>query len=920
MLKTQNKINVFISSSCGKDRDQPEKYKYNLAREGLKNLIESTNLANVYVFESEGASTYSAGQHYTYGLEDCDVCIFLIDNYDGIPDGVQSEIDTVNKHGIKSLYYFCDERSKKETPLQRSLKGSKFAKSKIVNTFEDFITMGAKDLIEELVIIYRGYCKGRIDFIDDNEKKEEIAYSLVDSYFSKDNLFKKSVLGNTDNVKRYFFKKILSQDLKVESTSKLDEICSNFLSIMFDNKSIQEFNVNILLKEIQKEQVEEHYEVTEIRWQAIQNYYLGEIENCISDLKEALNLAKENKLPQWIIKDILIDLRNQKSILGQKNNTFFINDEYQEEIISSRYLLNYPLMDRFTTNFYNDILKNDIKSRIQPPHTIVFGHNLNSPIEDLCGVFVLSMMNGSLTHINLIYDKIKKLLFYCCERYSDWNFKLMLIKISIITCNSKEIDRTVKYFDEIICKMDSKDANEVYNFAENIPIKHKNFIAKLEALSIIGYFMNDNDFNTAWEEIKKDIIIWIESKNAVVAIGSHIYRMLANIHFRVDKDELALICYKTLESNKNRFSRDVFDLIGKSININEISDEIRTKLLDETIELIKNEESRKSVNNIDVVLYTFRKQSKILTENLDKAIAEYMPKFYMNNYKLEVSQENEEIIAFIDKFLSEIEERNVSQGENGKYIGYRNNPHLTIKNILKQSNIDQDDKKIDDIFKVASNTLLAERQTIDEKIEAIELLVYLCKKYPNIISGNSHLVFKLLENKKLIESGQEMMSNLGEMHLHFSSLLLYSSLGEEVWIEMIASLANMGETFLSQIHSSRSILNFLESSVESILDHKLESIILQNAFKWCKSNNRDVRWYAVNILFSLLRNPMNHEMICDQLVKHMDFDNAYIKNTILRNLQLIKEIDLATFDYILQKASIDTNYVVREVYKEIKEI
>lgn len=33
-----------------------------------------------------------------------DVCIFLIDNADGIKPGVQSEIDTVKKHDIKALY------------------------------------------------------------------------------------------------------------------------------------------------------------------------------------------------------------------------------------------------------------------------------------------------------------------------------------------------------------------------------------------------------------------------------------------------------------------------------------------------------------------------------------------------------------------------------------------------------------------------------------------------------------------------------------------------------------------------------------------------------------------------------------------------------------------------------------------------
>ena len=72
-------------------------------------------MANVYFFEGEGASTLSASNHFTFALEDSDLCIFLIDNEDGIPNGVQLEIDTVNKNNIKALYYFCDETKKEHT-------------------------------------------------------------------------------------------------------------------------------------------------------------------------------------------------------------------------------------------------------------------------------------------------------------------------------------------------------------------------------------------------------------------------------------------------------------------------------------------------------------------------------------------------------------------------------------------------------------------------------------------------------------------------------------------------------------------------------------------------------------------------------------------------------------------------------------
>ena len=156
-MSPSSKIEVFISAKMGEQ-------KYDIVRAGLKALIESTGFAIAYVFEAKEASSIPAGRHYLYKLEDSDLCIFLIDNRDGIPDGVQKEIDAANKHSKKSLYYFCTENSKEETPLQKSLMGAKHAKSKIVNSFKELLDRPAKALLDDIVEVYKHYGKGRLDW------------------------------------------------------------------------------------------------------------------------------------------------------------------------------------------------------------------------------------------------------------------------------------------------------------------------------------------------------------------------------------------------------------------------------------------------------------------------------------------------------------------------------------------------------------------------------------------------------------------------------------------------------------------------------------------------------------------------------------------------------------------------------------
>lgn len=147
------KIKVFISSICGVE-------KYDKVRAELKSSIEATQLADVYTFESKGASTLPAGDHYILALEDSDICIFLIDNADGIKPGVQAEIDAVKKHNIKALYYFCDETQKEKTALEQSLMGAHFAKSKTVHSFSELSQDGAQALIDDIIAVYHYYCTG----------------------------------------------------------------------------------------------------------------------------------------------------------------------------------------------------------------------------------------------------------------------------------------------------------------------------------------------------------------------------------------------------------------------------------------------------------------------------------------------------------------------------------------------------------------------------------------------------------------------------------------------------------------------------------------------------------------------------------------------------------------------------------------
>lgn len=493
----RQKIQVFISSICGVE-------KYDKVRDELKTAIERTQLADVYTFESKEASTLPAGNHYTWALEDSDICIFLIDNTDGIKPGVQAEIDTVKKHNIKALYYFCDETQKEKTALEQSLMGAHFAKSKTVHHFSELSQDGAQALIDDIVAIYHYYCTGKI-VLNSGENDEIQAVDVVGTEKYQLPTIPKSTLKNVDKCRDYFLKFVLGYSRgrypdETENTSEFDDWGIQFLPILFEGKSIKHFNTAMYLDALKVQQDNGHYQVVQIRWQAIQAYFAGNIEKCVEYLESALSLAKETNQPTWVIKDILVDLRNQSL------TRCIIRNEYsdipaQKELTESSEELYYPILDRIHESLHEKYIEGLYKKKIESPYSVTIGNNLDQYGEMLASSLIVSMYNGSLTHILLIYEKIRDFVFYLSCKYDDWNLRLNLYKLAIFAGDEKEIKGIQNSFPEVLNNLTAAEAKSIMDFCLNHPIKYKRLRSQLRAFGSVGYFLDDEYYESCEKSI-----------------------------------------------------------------------------------------------------------------------------------------------------------------------------------------------------------------------------------------------------------------------------------------------------------------------------------------------------------------------------------------------------------------------------------
>lgn len=920
-LAAGRKINVFVSSKCG------DKGKYDHVRAELKKAIEATGIADVYLFEDEGAASMSAGAHYVYALEDSDICIFLIDNADGVPPGVQKEIDTVRKNNTKALYYFCDETSKEETAVQQGLKGAQYEKSTTIHKFDDLIQNGAQGLIKDIIATYHHYCKGRLIWKSEEESDPLQHIEIAETGPVQLETIPKSVLKNIDRCKDYILKFSVGKHMgnapnENEQTCDVDDWCAQFLPILFEGKSIKQFNTAMFLDSLKALQSDEFFSIVQLRWQAIQSYFLGDVAKCVEHLDSALRLAKETNQPTWVIKDLLIDRRNQHWTLCAVNNQYF-EPEAQKELTESGEELYYPLLDRIHESLHEKYIEGFYKKKTESPYSVTIGGNLDSLGEMLASSFVISMYNGSLTYILLFYQKIRDFVFYLSNKYSDWQFRRLLLQFAVFAGKEKEIKGLQDSYPEILNQLTAADAIAVMDFCSNHPIKHERISSQLLGFGAVGYYLNDADYAKYESLIVDEIKAWLSSDVLIVDVGYKIFKGLSGAAHRISQDTLAEICCLFIDKHYSRWYTDLFKLVEKHMDLRKMKPESAKSLIARILSIFDDEQERQQIQYAATFLCVLRKQMPEYTNEMDAKIAEYFPEYYNGVYLLETTEnEQQDLPGLVKGYVEKAQKTNVTQGQNGVYFGHGTRTLATIRSIFRLNNVKWDDELMDEVIKTAADTLLVSKEGIHIKLDAVSLLVCIVLKFPEHYQRNKATFDLLREKREDIQTADISIisSNVDRISLEIGLCFLFTAMGDDVYLEILDLLPCIQNDIPTTIAVASMVNQYLASSSSVVLPQPLGTVILQNVLQWLRSEHLDIRYIATKILLQFSCEPESESVVNRQIINLIDSECVYIKTLIMNRVYRMEGIGEKTRDYVVSKCENDECFIVRMVCAEQKKL
>ncbi|MCA9766929.1 MAG: hypothetical protein KC455_10995 [Carnobacterium sp.] len=919
MFNPDEKLKVFISSKVG---DTDVDLKYNLARKAIKEMLNSTGLFNVYLFEDSGAASLSAKNHYKKNLISSDICLFLIDNLDGVPEGVQVEIDEANKHKIPALYYFCDKGSKDKTPTQISLLTADSPKQRTINSFEEFIESGAKDVINDILLIYREYSSNGMSLQNEpssfDDSKQNIdgdslqAGDILNSQYSH---FDKTLLKN-DLCKQYLASLIFNTDKAMEEEkNNLDYYCSLFLPILFENKNIEGFNFSLFLEELKKSLPPTYFNIVSIRWTAIREHYHGNIDKSISKLTEAYNLSQENNIDQWFVQDILIDLRNEIILKHQIRNEISNKNFGQEELNKKQEKLYYPVVDRNEKNFLEWIEKERQKEEIRSSNSHHFYGDLTSLSDNIANIFFQSMIFGSFTHLTRIYSHIQKLTYQLCSFTDNWPWFMSTLKNSIMELDIKKVPQITEHFELLLEKMNSEDALEIYDYSSNYPLDYHKFKANLLAMSEIGYYLSKEDFEIKWKNLKIRIDDWLDETNSSVNLMFPIFNCLNKISERLPNSYLINLSLNILSSEKKRYHESAMKLMIKSIDFSSTSEEENKRVITMLINLIKRKDAiMDNSNYIEQLCFSLGLTDTPCKDELEIVLKKEWPIFYENEYLVETTKENYVNEMFLQKQITIIKSRNKEQGKDGKYSFYSNSPLFSSKFVISNSDEAIDQTILDELLCATTQTILSTQQLVEEKFNAYQLLIQLYQYDDSIFERNSSEVEKIFKLSDTTESYDHITSNINKNLITFAHNLLSVCLGNDKYYEILSELSTYNDDN-SKIAACKLIENFSNNNYHSEIPSEIETLLFQYCLIWNNTSSFQVRRHTIKILILFLKFNKFVPLINQQFINLMTNDNAYIKSYLAHSAKKIEYYDKKTGDFILNTALKDNNYVIRKIAK-----
>ena len=545
-INPATRLNVFISSA---QRDE-NGFKWGEICRQVKEHLEECPYLVPFIIDAV-ASEISSTQLFQYEVLKADIVVMLIKGE--VRPGTSIEFTAATKHKKPLLVYFLkdDSPSLRVTQLRKAVQAADYCTYRDIDTFDNIAEIVQNDVLANVIRYYQydHFTKGEIDI-----SAVEVSAVTEESVASKHGIPTKTSIALFSSSYAHIFE-LLGIDTTDEAGSSQSPL--HMLGIAALDWLITGKPLNCdteILKLVGN--LKDLYDSTDWllkRWDAIRFELSGDFEKALEAEKEALSLAKEENLPKWIINDILIDCRNIENEVHDRKKELVIGSEIQKELKKLETIVYLPVLDRYLTDIYGALAKEEFKYQTASPNTIFFGTNLGMIINNVGNYFFSAILYGSYTHMVITREILFRVLYKYNELTQSRPLLLDCLKILVVSGDAKQFNKTIDYkWDEFYAEIVSH-ADEIWTLTDAAAPSSKESIKKA-VITKIGLYLTDSKF----EEVQ----VFLED------LAPSIYWGTSQDYFEsINQNMCRLNCTKVMRMLTGIIKEQRFHLGGKLANI-----------------------------------------------------------------------------------------------------------------------------------------------------------------------------------------------------------------------------------------------------------------------------------------------------------------------------------------------------------------
>lgn len=883
-VNPQQLVRVFISSKCG------DGGPFTKIRKDLAIKIEETGVFSAYIWERGGAATTTAEENYRMELRDSDVCVFILDNSVDVPEGVLNEIEEARLSGKKCMYYFCVENGKKQLPLQEELRGPKGPTYTIVQHLSDIPSQVVRDLQEDILRIYRGWCN---NFIASQENIETISLSSSVKPFSVS--LRKDDLGQLKATSAFFANFLLNAKVEEHPAGKLDAALLSFAKSMYVDFNVAQFDYTELSEAIQEILPKQYTDLISGRWEVIRLYFSNNAKSAVKKLEELLEISENSQLDKWFIDDILIDLRN----ISFEVEDLLVKNRFQRQLEEDPSSVVYPQIDREETNFYEKINDDNYKEITRSMGTVIIGDNATRFLEEITRIFAISVCFGSLTHISRVVKHMRSALSYLSSKYSSINLNTAFVKLAIVSGKQGDGESVLQTFTTTQFDCDEKSAMDLFEFCAGYKGLNSSLITVFESFKIIGCYLNESDFFKAQAVFVQAVEKELKSEDPWKPKSKSIFGAISSNIDRLSVGWIVSICEKAIKS-KRRFwiiqalrfiALNGKELLEKSAsNQKRLINAIGVLLNDNATDLFYSESAC-------VALVAL---SKVVSSDLKKSInriTDLLSEELKVKYKLFSEEEapDRSLILLTEQQIDLLESANRTQGIGGAFSFGEDHAGLFAAYISQMKSFDSG--LVRRGFNALISCLQSGNQDCDSKYNAVRAIESLMMKFDIAdMDPNKSLEF-LLDSPEVYLSakylGGKVSAFLLDVHMNAISAAIGKTNGED----LILSLAKCyGEDLYTRANAGEALRLIFCSKIAGDLPSEVLSAAFSYASFMARSAHFQLNYRGLELMSDCLKSKLLRDMAAEILKMSYIGQVPRCKYTIIDSLPVIHSFspDLAS--------------------------